>query len=226
MTAVDRACPRQAPTMGPVRIALLFALGTVSAPVAAHPHVFVEGAAGFRFDEAGRLTALRITWTYDAFAMLVMFNQLGLDPDGDGALDDADRARIVRGETDWPEDYDGDVHLDADGTRMPLGRPEGAEAWIESDRISVAFDLPLAVPLPDPDGARLRLYDPSYFYAYALGRLEDIHDAPCTARIQPHVPDMNSDALRLTLAQLSREQTPEQPDVGASFSDAAILACD
>ena len=70
-------------------------------PCASHPHVFVDARTGFHFDAQGRLTALRITWTYDAFTSLKLFDILDLDKDNDGLLDDADRAAIVAGETEW-----------------------------------------------------------------------------------------------------------------------------
>lgn len=199
-------------------------VAALAGPAFAHPHVFVDAKAGFRMDNEGRLTALRITWTYDAFSSLVLFDQLALDPDGDGELDDADRAKIVRGETDWPPEYEGDTYLDLGGATVELGRPEGGVAWMAEDRVSVAFDLPIADPLAAPDGARLRLYDPVYYYAYDVVGAEV--DGTCSARIDPFVADAATSRLQATLAALSREETPDRDDVGALFADAVILACD
>ena len=205
----------------------LIALSTLAAlagPAGAHPHVFVDAGAGFRLDGEGRLAGLRIVWTYDAFTSLVLFDQLGLDEDRDGVLDEADLAAIVAGETDWPPEYDGDVHLDMAGAPVPLGRPENGEAWMEEDRISVAFDLPLASPLETPDGARLRLYDPFYYYAYSVSLLE-AGAGPCRPVLHPFVPDEATSELRLTLSALSQEEVPEQEEVGALFADEVVLAC-
>ena len=88
-----------------------------------HPHVFVDAQAGFHFDKDGRLVSLRVTWTYDAFTSLTLFEILDLDKDGDGKLDDGDRAAIVAGETEWPDGYDGDIYLEAAGSGIPLARP-------------------------------------------------------------------------------------------------------
>lgn len=81
----------------------------LSEPGQAHPHIFVDAGADFLFDEAGRLAALRISWRYDEFTTLFMFETLTLDTDDDGKLNIADRAAIVAGETDWPAEYEGDV---------------------------------------------------------------------------------------------------------------------
>lgn len=135
----------------------------------AHPHIFVDARAGFLFDERGHLNALRISWTYDAFTTLFLFDVLDLDRDGDGGLDDKDRAAIVAGETEWSPEYNGDIYLELEGQDRRLTRPENALARLEDDRITVAFDLPLAQPA-DMAGhsATLRLYYPIFYYAYTI----------------------------------------------------------
>lgn len=201
-------------------------LACLAGPSGAHPHIFVDAVAGFRFDDDGRLASLRITWTYDAFTSLVMFDQLGPDADRDGRLDDADRAAIVAGETEWPPEYDGDVHLDVGGVPVAMGRPRDGEAWMEDDRVSVAFDLPLAAPLEVTDGARLRLYDPYYYYAYAMVNLEEHGPTPCEARIERFEPDAATATIQTQLAALSQEEMPAQEDVGALFADEVHLSCE
>ena len=197
---------------------------TFAVPASAHPHVFVDATAGFAFDEAGRLSGLRITWTYDAFTSLILFDTLSLDADGDGQLDDADRAAIVDGETDWPPEYDGDVHLDIGGTAVAMGRPRDGRAWMEADRISVSFDLPLAEPLDAPEGTRLRLYDPLYYYAYTVVGVEAA-EGPCAPRLDPFVADEATAAVQAELAALTREQMPDEPGIGARFADEVTLSC-
>jgi ABC-type uncharacterized transport system substrate-binding protein len=204
---------------------LAAAVAGLAGPAAAHPHIFVDAIAGFRFDDDGRLASLRITWTYDAFTSLVMFDQLALDPDGDGRLDDADRAAIVAGETEWPPDYNGDVHLDDGGAPVAMGRPRDGAAWMENDRVTVTFDLPLAAPRVLSDGLRLRLYDPFYYYAYDVVGAETAEGAPCMARIDPFEVDAASRMVQFQLFDLGREEIPAQEDVGALFADEVHLTC-
>ena len=82
----------------------------LGASAEARPHIFVDTGADFLFDDTGRLAALRVSWCYDEFTTLFMFDVLDLDGDGDGELDNEDRAAIVKGETNWPPDYNGDAH--------------------------------------------------------------------------------------------------------------------
>ncbi|WP_417586688.1 DUF1007 family protein [Pararhodobacter oceanensis] len=210
-------------------IALLSAM-CLGQSAGAHPHVFVDAKAGFLFTGQGQLRGLRISWTYDAFTTLFLIDALDLDRDGDGQLNDEDRAAIVAGETDWPPDYNGDVYLEVAGQPRVLTRPENAVAGMEGDQITIVFDLPLAEPEAlDGNPAILRLYDPVYYYAYQI--LPDdtlLQDLPriCEAAVIPFEPDSASAALQAKLAALSREETPEQEDVGRLFSDQVRLTCE
>ena len=75
-------------------ICLVMCLG---GPAKAHPHVFVDARTGFIFGADGQLEALRISWTYDEFTTLILFESLNLDQDGDGQFNDTDRAAIIEG---------------------------------------------------------------------------------------------------------------------------------
>lgn len=194
----------------------------------AHPHVFVDARTGFIFNDDGHLKALRISWTYDEFTTLILFESLNLDTDGDGLFNDADRAAVVGGETNWDPEYKGDIYLEIAGADYPLGRPEAGEVTLESNQVEVSFDLPLSQPVDIQDNpAFLRLYDPFFYYAYTILPMVDALDVPegCQIRIVPFEPDAAARALQDQLAALSREDTPEQPDVGRLFSDEVHLTC-
>ncbi len=213
--------------MRPIACAAALIAG-LNGPAQAHPHIFVDAGADFLFDASGRLEALRITWTYDAFTTLFMFDTLDLDRDGDGRLDDADRAAIVLGETDWPPDYDGDVHLDVADIAHDLARPQNGAAELVEDRIVVRFDLPLTAPL-EATGlqATLRLYDPGYYYAYSVSGVPSFPAGSpgCQATVIPFEPDASAAKAQAELAALSREETPTEPNVGSLFSDEIRLVC-
>ncbi len=194
----------------------------------AHPHVFVDARTGFIFSQDGYLEAVRISWTYDQFTTLILFESLDLDRDLDGRLSAADRADIVAGETNWPAEYNGDVYLEVEGQARPMGRPKNATASLENDQITVAFDLPLSRPAGLAGRtAVLRLYDPFFYYAYTILAGSEERDLPpsCQAEVIPFEPDAAASALQEQLAALSREETPEQPNVGRLFSDEVVLAC-
>ena len=54
----------------------------LAAPVQAHPHIFIDAKATIVFNDAGELTEIRNSWTFDeAFSV---WQVQGLDTNGDG----------------------------------------------------------------------------------------------------------------------------------------------
>lgn len=207
---------------------LLLIVMCLGGPAGAHPHVFIDARTGFIFGADGKLEALRISWTYDEFTTLILFESLNLDQDGDGQLNDADRAAVIKGETNWPPEYKGDVYLEIAGQDYPLGRPKAAAVTLANNQVEVSFDLPLSQPVMIGDTpAFLRLYDPIFYYAYTIlpavtpGTLSK----GCQAQIVPFEPDTVERALQEKLAALGREESPTQENVGRLFSDEVRLTC-
>lgn len=205
-------------------IIMMLAVG----PASAHPHVFVSAKAGFHVDENGMLTGLHISWTYDPFTTLFMFDVLDLDADFDGVLIAQDYAAILQGETQWADGYVGDTYLEVDGTVSPHLNPVNAEAVYADDEITVRFDLPL-IDHVDVRGkyVKLMLYDPSYYYAYTVIDLIQPSPLPdfCTAELDPFELGGEFTPLAIALSELSRDQTPQQENVGRLFSDEVTLSC-
>lgn len=206
-------------------VSLASALALSAAPALAHPHVFVDARAGFVLGD-GALTGLRITWLYDAFTTLVLYDQLDLDHDRDGKLNAQDLERVAHGETDWAPDYEGDTYLWIGGTKEPLGRPQNGVARMVGDRVEVSFDLPLATAQPlEGVAASLKLYDPGYYYAYTVTGAEG--EVPgCSVSLIPFQPDAAEQALQEELSALSQEDIPDDPTIGARFADEITLLCD
>ena len=125
--------------------------------------MFVDAHAGSQIDADNHLQALQISWQYDAFTTLFLFDALDLDSDADGQLSADDLASVASADKDWPSEYNGDVHLEINDNVTELTRPENAKARMVDGQIIVSFDLPLASPV-DMSGQRasLRLYDPVF----------------------------------------------------------------
>ncbi|MEP0963475.1 MAG: DUF1007 family protein [Roseobacter sp.] len=194
----------------------------------AHPHVFVDARTGFIFDADGHLEAMRISWTYDEFTSLVLFETLSLDQDGDGQLNETDYAAIIAGETDWAPDYKGDVYLEVAGQDYPLGRPAAAQVTFEDNKVEVSFNLPLSQPIKiDSAPAFLRLYDPGFYYAYTILQTMDAYDAPegCDTQVVSFEPNAAENVLQEKLATLGRDEAPIEENVGLLFSDEVHLTC-
>jgi ABC-type uncharacterized transport system substrate-binding protein len=194
----------------------------------AHPHVFADARTGFVFGSDRQLEAIKISWLYDEFTTLVLFETLELDLDQDGQLNDSDRIKILEGETNWPQDYKGDIYLEVLGQDYPLGRPKTAAVKLDANQIEVTFDLPLSKPTEvDSSPILLRLYDPFFYFAYTIVSVEASPDLPedCEAQIVHFDPTAAESVLQDKLAALGREDRPEIENVGRLFSDEVQLTC-
>lgn len=198
-----------------------------------HPHVWVTGGAHFGVDAEGRIERIYINWTYDEFASLYLLNYLSADADGDQVLSEEDKAKILADQTQWPDDFAGDSYLFVEGAKKKMGKPVNPDTRIlPSGQVEVTFERLLETPFrPGADGpdAIVRVYDPTFYYAYEVTEPPEVRGPEghgCTTRHVPYDPSAPGlAALRTELAALGTDETPEQQDVGALFADELRLTC-
>lgn len=137
----------------------------------AFPHVEVDASVDLRFDDAGRLTAVATTWTYDEVYTADAIAEFGMDRDGDGRLTAEERRLMARLHTEAAPDqevFPSHLWLAAGDRLAPLELPSAATARLEGGRLTVAFERRLETPADPETGLVLRLFDPSDYMAYAL----------------------------------------------------------
>lgn len=217
-----------APIAGVLALGLAWPTGTV-----AHPHVWVSGGADFGINAEGELDRLHITWIYDPFASLYLVNYLNVDQDRDQILTLEDKEKILADQTTWPDTFQGDSYLFVDGQRRALGKPLNADTRIlASGEVEVTFERAVLEPFrPGVDGSPVvvKVYDPTFYYAYEVEGAAKIIGPDGHGCISEHDPVDTSDpyltVLAVQLSALGRNETPEQPDVGALFADELRLIC-
>ena len=139
--------------------------------VQAHPHIFVDTGLSVQVDAAGQLQAIEITWAYDEFYSLLIFEDQGLDTDGDGTLSSAEMAQLQGFDLRWSEGYLGDIYVtsggDAEAALAVLGPPDHLSTTVVDGRITSRHRRVLQQPIA-ADGAVIRAYDPTYYTAYTM----------------------------------------------------------
>lgn len=198
-------------------------------PANAHPHIFVDADAGFVFNDAGHLVGVRVFWLYDAYTTLFLFDSLDLDKDRDGALNATDLEKVRQGETTWEPEYQGDTYLWIGGQKQILSRPLKTSAQMIEGRIGVSFEVHLQQPQNMAGrSASLKLYDPIYYYAYSIPGEGRIFGAAvgCQVWVNRFDPDEKTANLQKELSALSREELPENLDIGSKFAEEIALQCD
>lgn len=199
------------------------------APVLAHPHVFIDTALEVIFDDGGRASAIRITWTYDELYSLLIIEDRGLDTDYDMVLTAEETARLQGFDMDWDEGYPGDTYALWGDRPVELGPPSDWTAKYEDGKIISTHLRKLAVPVdPVAEPLVLQAYDPSFYVAYTIVGVPGLTGRDDCA-VQVFEPDQDAaDAiLKSALEELNGSDSIEGefPPVGAAFSDEARVTC-
>ncbi|MAW08218.1 MAG: polyphosphate kinase [Halobacteriovoraceae bacterium] len=206
------------------RIALCFALWPAS--LAAHPHIFVETALRLEVDPAGILQAVEVTWAYDEFYSLLIFEDLDLDSDLDGALTEAELTRLKGFDLNWSEGFQGDLYLSQGEAPVPLGPPEHLSTEVVDGVITTRHRRVLTGAPVVAQGVTVRPYDPTYYTAYDLNGGVQV-DGPCLASIA--LPDLDAAYTKveeLLYAMPADQVNDAYPEVGRAFATTVSLDCE
>lgn len=194
----------------------------LAVPVAqAHPHVFVETGLTLVADDAGRLIGVEVSWTYDDFYSLLLLEDLGLDPDGDGVLSADELARLEGFDLQWIDGYLGDLYLTAGEAPVELGRPESRGTQVVEGRIVTRHFRAFA---PQDGAVVVKAYDPTFYTAYDLNGGVTVPEG-CSLSIQPA--DLDKAYTMVEEALYANPALPDDdyPEVGEAFADTVLVSC-
>lgn len=208
-----------------MRLALL--LACLPLPALAHPHVFVDSRLELVMD-GPRLTAVRMTWTYDEFFSLMLTQDLGLDPEADGALTPTELVTLEQAVGDWPPDFTGDLVVKAGGEEVALAPRADHAVAVDGTRIVETHTRPLAEPLDATAGVSVENFDPYFYVAYEV--LDPVlpPGSPCEATLlqaDPVAGQAIVDQMFGALDIAGAGPDVQLPPVGFAFADRVELSC-
>lgn len=189
--------------------------------------MFVDAFSTFEVDDAGRLTGLRTTFLIDELTTLFVLEEHGVGA-FQTTLQEAERAAIGAGVLDGLSAYDYFTDLKIEGERSTFVEARTTEIHLVEGRLSATLELALPSPqVLDGRVVELALYDPTFFAAVETmvapslpGRLES-----CVAHLLKFDPSHLESTTLAALSALSREETPEDPRIGARFADRSTVRC-
>ncbi len=206
------------------------ALWAVALPATAHPHIFIDAGIDPIFDSGGRLTAIRVTWTYDDYYSLLVLQDRGLDPDFDGELTAAEQAELDGFDMNWLPGFAGDTHGLYNGAPVGLSGPQDFSASLKDGRITTVHVRTLDQPIEvGAEPVIFQAYDPEYYTAYTLSLPPVIEGREgCTAEVFVPAPTAQSQILLDALAEVGADETLADagiPAVGAQFAEEVRVTC-
>lgn len=164
-------------------LALLAALPRAQA----HPHVWIDAFVEVVFDQ-GRVTALRINWTFDPF--FTGMASADFDADGNAELDQEEAADLAANSAENLKDVGFFTHVWLGADPLEIAAAEDFSAWVEDGRLHFAFTVALPEPIdPTQTTLAISLYDPSYYIEITPDPIDPLRfaggAAPCFANVQP-----------------------------------------
>jgi ABC-type uncharacterized transport system substrate-binding protein len=195
----------------------LAGVALISAPAAAHPHVFVDARAEIVFDAAGKISAIRNIWQFDeAFTAYAV---QGLDADGDNKLTDAELKPLAKVNVDSLSEFEFFTYLSIGDTGEKFVPP--TEYWLEfhGGRLTLFYTLPLKTPVTPGPNTMLEVFDPEYFVAFTFAADPVTMDNPppgCKAVYHP--PQELDDKTMAILGSIPADQPDLPPDLQQAAS--------
>lgn len=210
------------PTLAP----LVFAALIAPSMTAAHPHIFVDTSLSLRIDDQGQLLGIEVTWAYDDFYSLLIFEDRQLDNDFDGELNTQELQQIQGFDLNWSEGYEGDTYVTRSEIPLALAAPEHLKTNVGAGRITSTHYRPLVTPVA-ADGIVIQAYDPSYYTAYTVGSRVTLPATPkCNASVSEPNLDQAYTLVEESLYALPASEAEEAfPRIGQSFADTVRITC-
>lgn len=199
-------------------------------PALAHPHIFINTGFEVIVNDAGQVSHIRVSWTYDELYSLLVTEDMGLDQDYDGVLTEAETERLSGFDMAWDEGFYGDTVALAEGKELTLSRPVEYSASFEDGKITTTHLREVAeLPVLTETALKLLPYDETFYTAYeARGPVEVAGAEGCLiSRIEPDI-DAELEKMRDALALLDQSQDPEAEgigNIGRNFATEVLVQC-
>jgi ABC-type uncharacterized transport system substrate-binding protein len=189
----------------------------------AHPHVWIDLKSQFEFDTDGRITGLKIDWTFDEFYTAFVVADAG----GPEAMDQETLTGIGRGNLANLREYNYFTEFRADGAIQPFAVPETFDMGLKDGKLWLRFSVPLETPLrPAEHRISYAVFDPSYYVE--ILHVDGGHRLPADrgpegCRTVLEEPNPTTEALSLAESLDVMDSAPES--FGALFAQRVRLEC-
>lgn len=214
---------REITVIGIFTLVLGFCLAGSAQRAIAHPHVWIDLKSQFEFDTRGRITGLKIDWTFDElYSAFVIADAGGLDATDQKAL-----TAIGRRNLENLREYDYFTEFLANGQPQRLGTPETFDMGLQDGKLWLRFSVPLETPLvPGEQRISYAVFDPSYFIS--ILHSDNGYGAPtpnipesCETVLEP--PNPTTDAISFADSLDRQDNAPDS--FGALFAERVRLEC-
>lgn len=195
-------------------------------PAHAHPHVWIISHSDVVFDDKGQITAINIEWEFDEFYSMTAVE--GLDTNGNGVYEPEELLPLAGENIKALKDFDYFTKISAGSETVPLSEVTEFHSTFKDSRMTLYFQVPLAVAL-DPRKIKVdyKVYDPSFYIAIEYASKDAVKaigaiPKGCTVAVRA------ADADRDDAASLSEDffaNLLQTQDFGAIYAETVGVDC-
>ncbi|MFO1091375.1 MAG: DUF1007 family protein [Hyphomicrobiales bacterium] len=213
------------------RLLLALPLACAATAAQAHPHVVIDMSSDVVFDDAGKISAINVTWIFDKNYTAMATD--GLDTNKDGVLTTDELQPLAKENIEALKDYSYFVYARKNGEKVKLADVTDYMQLMGVDgRLRMYFTAPLVTPVdPRKDAFLYRIYDPTFYIAIQYSGDEPVEmlgkpPEGCKTVIGP-MPDPTQTAdTRSMLATKGTNWTPDpEDDFGIMFAQPVTVEC-
>lgn len=147
---------------------LTLALTLPPAIVMAHPHVYIDAGLDMDYNADGDLAQITVQWAYDDFYSLLIIEDMGLDPDGDGILTEDETRQLQGFDSEWEPGFDGRLFPTVDGTPVAMQPGRDFTARYQDGRLISTHVRVLDEPVQGEKPVQIQVYDPEYYVQFSM----------------------------------------------------------
>jgi nickel/cobalt exporter len=200
----------------------------LATPALAHPHIFVDAKAVIVFDDAGAITEIRNSWTFDeAFSV---WQTQGLDTNNDGVTSSEEMQELADDNIVGLAEYGFYTYAGEGDETLPLQAVGTPKFVFEGGRSTLIFAVAPTEPYRIERALEVAINDPEYYVAITFADASTVmlENAPvgCATTLEP--PEEMSDVLQEQLFQLGPDVTVLPPDLAAALrgvQGAIVVTC-
>ncbi|WEJ59596.1 DUF1007 family protein [Devosia sp. FJ2-5-3] len=194
-------------------------------PALAHPHIFIDAKVGVVFDDAGAITALQHSWTFDAAFSVWMVQ--GLDTNGDGSVSPEEMQELADENVGGLSEY-GFYTVAGDGVDFVAAGDQRMN--YQDNRVTLDFSINAVSPTPPGPRFELGVYDAEYYVAIGFGAVSDVTlvNAPDSCAVALIPPQPIDPAVEARLYALGPDVPVLPPDLAAAMRGTQgmiVLSC-
>jgi len=197
---------------------LIVLLGALCAtPAAAHPHIFIDAKVKIVFNDAGEVTGIINSWTFDeAFSA---WQTTDLDVNQDGITSTEEMAELAQENIQGLAEYRFYTFAGEGSETLPLASMDDARFVYENGRSTFTFGLEPQEPYRIKDTFEVAVYDPEYYVAINIpdASAVTLENAPADCTVNVREPRDMPDDLAAELYSLPPDLLTLPPKLAAAL---------